>query len=62
LHPHVHYFGSLLRLYSNQHLEYNENKPDSPKSETKEERDGPDVNLLQKLRTVMLELESQTND
>ncbi|KAL4136033.1 hypothetical protein QTP88_007605 [Uroleucon formosanum] len=62
LHPHVHYFGSLLRLYSHQHFEYNEKKLNEPKPKTKQYTAQPDVNLLKKLKKTMLKLESQTND
>ncbi|XP_060859857.1 microprocessor complex subunit DGCR8-like [Metopolophium dirhodum] len=62
LHPHIHYFGSLLRLYSHQHFEYNENKPNEHKPKTKQSRNHPDMNLLKKLRKAMLELEKQTNN
>ncbi|XP_026819394.1 microprocessor complex subunit DGCR8-like [Rhopalosiphum maidis] len=62
LHPHIHYFGSLLRLYSHQHFEYTENKPIRPKIKTKKYISRPDVNLLETLRTAMLKLETQTNN
>lgn len=63
LHPHVQFFGSLLRLYSHQHFEYNENKPIKPKtSETEKYRSRPDVNLLKTLRKNMLKLELETKE
>ncbi|XP_025191992.1 microprocessor complex subunit DGCR8-like [Melanaphis sacchari] len=62
LHPHIHYYGSLLRLYSRQHFEYKENKPIEPTVKIKKCRSCPDVNLLKTLRTAMLKLESQKNN
>ncbi|KAE9533513.1 hypothetical protein AGLY_009151 [Aphis glycines] len=63
LHPHVQFFGSLLRLYSHQHFEYNENKPIKPKTfETDKYRSRPHVNLLKTLRKNMLKLELETNE
>ncbi|XP_025424709.1 microprocessor complex subunit DGCR8-like [Sipha flava] len=59
LHPHINYFGSLLRLYSHQNVGSGcEKKLDEPGSQSPKPRSGPNYEILKKLNTEMLKLES----
>lgn len=57
LHPHIKYFGSLLRLYSHQNVGSGcEKKLDEPGNQSPKPRGGPNYEILKKLRTEMSKL------
>ncbi|VVC41028.1 WW domain,Double-stranded RNA-binding domain [Cinara cedri] len=58
LHPHIKYFGSLLRLYSHQNVgSSSEKKPDEPGTQSPQHRGVANEDILIKLRTEMSKLE-----
>lgn len=60
LHPHINYFGSLLRLYSHQNLDScSEKKINDPGDQSPKPRGGPNYEILQQLRDEMIKLESK---
>ncbi|XP_025191385.1 microprocessor complex subunit DGCR8-like isoform X1 [Melanaphis sacchari] len=57
LHPHIKYFGSLLRLYSHQNVGSGcEKKLDEPGNQSPKPRSGPNYEILKKLRAEMSKL------
>ncbi|VVC25675.1 WW domain,Double-stranded RNA-binding domain [Cinara cedri] len=62
LHPHIKYFGSLLRLYSHQNVgSSSEKKPDEPGTKSPRPRGSPDQNILDQLKKAMSKLEKECN-
>jgi len=58
LHPHISYFGSLLRLYSHQNIGNGcEKKLDEPGSQSPKPRSGPNDEILKQLKIEMSKLE-----
>lgn len=57
LHPHIQYFGSLLRLYSHQNFGSScEKKLDEPGNQSPKPRSGPNNEILRRLRAEMSKL------
>lgn len=57
LHPHIQFFGSLLRLYSHQNLGSGcEKKLDEPGNQSPKPRSGPNNEILRRLRAEMSKL------
>jgi len=60
MHPHIHYFGSLLRLYSDQNFgNGSEKKLEDPGHQSPTPRSGPNNKILRQLRETMLKLEER---
>jgi len=58
LHPHISYFGSLLKLYSHQNIGNGcEKKLDEPGSQSPKPRSGPNDEILKQLKIEMSKLE-----
>lgn len=61
LHPHIQYFGSLLRLYSHQNVgSGREKKLEEPGNLSPKPRSTPNYSILRKLRIEMSKLEVAT--
>lgn len=60
MHPHINYFGSLLRLYSHQNFGSGcEKKLDEPGNQSPKQRGGPNPDILKQLRAEMSKLETK---
>lgn len=63
LHPHIQYFGSLLRLYSHQNFGSGlEKKLEEPGNLSPKPRSAPNYSILRKLRTEMSKLETSSKE
>jgi len=58
LHPHISYFGSLLRLYSHQNYGSGCEKKLDETEETSKPRNGPNNEILRRLRVEMSNLKN----